>query len=530
MLSAITALAVVLAPAGAPAASTPGVPADIQSVFSKPMYKGGMWGLRVTDGSRVIVDYNPMHQFYIGSVRKVFTVGALLNTVGPSHTYDTPVYRTGTMSAKTLQGNLVLVASGDLTMGGRRNPDGTIAFTPWDHNEANSLGNAILTKPDPLAGYKQLAKAVKAAGIDRVTGDVVIDDRLFPPFNFRDEFNVRPIFVNDDVVDMSVMPAKAAGPQTDFSWRPHSAALAIENKLVAGAAGSPSTMKVDPFEPKCIGSAGCSAALTGSVPAGFVPPLTNAPPLVQTVRIVQPANYARTVFIEALKAAGVTVDASPVAENPVAKLPAQGSYSAAARVALLTGTTYAQDGKFIMKVSYNIGADTSLMLFGVARGAHTYAEALASEEQQLASKYGIPASDYHFIDGSGGGNTSATNTAVTKMLEELAKSPEHKAFLDTLPILAKDGTLATVVDFKKDATLAGAAGNVFAKTGTWLDAGPDGKPVLKGQAFAGYVTSKSGKHLTYELVINDIPITGIEDIIKVFQDEGTISAMLWRDN
>lgn len=514
----------------APAASTNDVPADIQSVFSKPMYKAGMWGLRVTDGSRVIVDYNPTHQFYIGSVRKVFTVGALLNTVGASHTYDTPVYRTGTMSGKTLQGNLVLVASGDLTMGGRRNADGTIAFTPWDHNEANSLGNAILTKPDPLAGYKQLAKAVKAAGIDRVSGDVVIDDRLFPPFNFRDEFNVRPIFVNDDLVDMSVMPAKVAGPQSDFSYRPHSAALAIENKLVAGATGSASTMKVDPFEPKCIGSAGCGAALTGSIPAGFVPPLTNTPPLVQVVRIVQPANYARTVFIEALKAAGVTVDAAPVAENPVAKLPAKGSYPAASRVALLTGTTYAQDGKYVMKVSYNIGADTSLMLFGVARGAHTYAEALASEEQQLASKYGIPKSDYHFIDGSGGGDTSATNATVTKMLEALAKSPERKAFLDTFPILAKDGTLATVVDFKKDATLAGAAGNVFAKTGTWLDEGPDGKPMLKGQAFGGYVTSKSGKHLTYELVINNIPIAGIDDIVKVFQDEGTISAMLWRDN
>ena len=59
--------------------------------------------------------------------------------------------------------------------------------------------------------------------------------------------------------------------------------------------------------------------------------------------------------------------------------------------------------------------------------------------------------------------------------------------------------------------------------------GPGGKAVLKGQAFGGYITTKSGRHLTYQLVVNNVPITPIDDITKVFQDEGTISAMLWRD-
>src|SRR5215470_1460170 len=83
------------------------VPKDIQAIFDKPLYKGGMWGLRVTDfDGKVLIDYNPQHAFYIGSVRKVFSVGELLNEVGPNHTYDTPVYRTGTVdSAGVLHGN-----------------------------------------------------------------------------------------------------------------------------------------------------------------------------------------------------------------------------------------------------------------------------------------------------------------------------------------------------------------------------------------------------------------------------------------
>ena len=53
-----------------------------------------------------------------------------------------------------LKGDLVLVANADLTLGGRDLPDGTIAFTNFDHTESNSLGSSILTDTDPLAGLE----------------------------------------------------------------------------------------------------------------------------------------------------------------------------------------------------------------------------------------------------------------------------------------------------------------------------------------------------------------------------------------
>ena len=154
--------------AAAQAASEPaGVPPDITAIFDKPFYQGAVWGLRVidTDTGQVLIDLKSDQHFFIGSVRKIFTVGELLNQIGPTHTFDTPIYRRGTTSsAGRLQGDLILVASGDLTMGGRTNPDGTVAISDFDHNEANSLLNAVLTKPDPLAGYAALARQIAAAG------------------------------------------------------------------------------------------------------------------------------------------------------------------------------------------------------------------------------------------------------------------------------------------------------------------------------------------------------------------------------
>ncbi len=501
------------------------VPADIRSVFAKPVYKNATWGLRVLDGSKILIDVHPERKFFIGSVRKVFSVGQLLDAVGPDHRYNTPVYRTGNVSGGVLHGNLVIVASGDLTMGGRTRPDGSIAVSSWDHNEADSLGNAILTEPNPLAGYDGLARAVKAAGIERIDGEVIVDDRLFQPFNFREQFDVRPIFVNDDVVDLSITP----GAKSIVSHRPVSAALAIKNKLRTGAPKSKDTLKIDPQYPTCIGVLPCSATIDGSLPIDFAPPLTGATTLVQTVRITQPSNYARTVFIESLRKAGIIVRASTVEQNPTRLLPSRLVYNQANQVAMLRGMTYAQDAKLILKISYNIGADTSIVLFGLTRGVNNMPAALAVERKNLATRFGITDTEYHFIDGSGGGDTTATSRAVTRMLDEMQRRSAFSTFYDDLPVLGIDGSLASVKDFEKDSTLAGATGQVHAKTGTYVGESSSGGTMLKGQAFGGYVTTKSGKHLIYQLVVNNVPITSIADIIGVFQDEGTISAMLWRD-
>jgi D-alanyl-D-alanine carboxypeptidase len=91
--------------------SATAVPSNIQTVLDKGLYKGGVWGLRVMDGDKVLIDLNSTRKLYIGSVRKVFSVGQLLNAVGANHTYDTPVYRTGTVDRNgVLHGNLIVVA------------------------------------------------------------------------------------------------------------------------------------------------------------------------------------------------------------------------------------------------------------------------------------------------------------------------------------------------------------------------------------------------------------------------------------
>jgi D-alanyl-D-alanine carboxypeptidase/D-alanyl-D-alanine-endopeptidase (penicillin-binding protein 4) len=505
---------------------------DIKMIMDKPGYKGATWGLRVIDldNGHELVNLNPGHQFFIASVRKNFSVGELMDKVGPGHRYNTPVYRQGKVNQGVLDGDLIIVASGDLTMGGRTNPDGTVAYTVFDHNEANELGNAVLSKPDPLAGYKALARQVAASGITEIKGDVVIDDRLFKPYEFREEFDMRPIFVNDDTVDLIINPEQQ-GNLASVQHRPVSEALRVKNEVEMTASNSQETIK--PQLPTCIGEPGCSVTLQGNLPVGFMPPLTGTYPLIRTYRITKPSDYARTVFIEALRAAGVTVKAPAVEPNPTQLLPGKDWYKAQARVAELEGLPYSEDAKLVMKVSYNLGADTSLLLWGLTEGVDSMDSALVVEKRNLSENFGIPQSEYTFFDGSGGDDTTATNEAVTHFLDEMSKRSVFPDYLASFPILGVDGSLGTVTDFEEDATLAPAKGNVFAKTGTYVGAGGPTGVQLKAQAFGGYITTKCGKKLAYQLVVNGVTIVNpdeaIGQIVNVFQDEGRISAILWRD-
>jgi D-alanyl-D-alanine carboxypeptidase/D-alanyl-D-alanine-endopeptidase (penicillin-binding protein 4) len=107
----------------------------------------------------------------------------------------------------------------------------------------------------------------------------------------------------------------------------------------------------------------------------------------------------------------------------------------------------------------------------------------------------------------------------------MTRRTAYTAYFDALPILGVDGSLSFVTDFEADPTLAGAKGQVHAKTGTYVSGPP---LTLKGQALAGYMNARSGRQLVFMLAVNNVPISSINDVLAVFQDEGTIAAILWK--
>src|SRR5207237_592818 len=122
--------------------------------------------------------------------------------LGPDSTAETAVYQRGVRLNGTLRGDLILVAAGDLTFGGRAK-DGKTVFKDKDHTYANGgFGDAELTDTDPLTALDDLAKQVKDAGITQIDGEIVIDDRMFARTHGTGSGPdaVSPIVVNDNLI------------------------------------------------------------------------------------------------------------------------------------------------------------------------------------------------------------------------------------------------------------------------------------------------------------------------------------------
>lgn len=128
---------------------------------------------------------------------------------------------TGPVAGGVLSGDLILVASGDLTFGGRARADATLDYTDFDHNEAHSFYGSGLTPEDPLAAVDELARQVYAAGIRRVEGDVVIDDRLFDSFRVPNgDVLISPMSLNENLIDFTLAPGAQTGDRALLDWRP----------------------------------------------------------------------------------------------------------------------------------------------------------------------------------------------------------------------------------------------------------------------------------------------------------------------
>ena len=353
----------------------------IARVEAKARYVHSTWGLLVADAKtgQVLVSQNAEKLFTPGSTLKLYSAAAALHDYGAGHRFRTPVYRTGSVRGGVLSGNLVLVASGDFSFGLRDRPNGTQAYNTapqLDHSDADGgPGPTLVPHSNPLAGVEQLARQVRAAGIRKVNGNVVIDDRLFNTYSGWPDGVMSPIGINENFIDITATPT-SRGRAARISYRPRTAAWHVRSTVKTAARGSAPSWQVTQTGPR-------EVTVSGTVPAG-------AGPLLQVFFIPNPAAFARTAFIEALRRAGVSVAASSVGPNPRNLLPRSRHYPSSRRVALRLSAPLSQIVKVILKVSANRGADLLVCLVAVKHGQRNCPAGLAYL-QRNAARAGIAA-------------------------------------------------------------------------------------------------------------------------------------------
>jgi D-alanyl-D-alanine carboxypeptidase/D-alanyl-D-alanine-endopeptidase (penicillin-binding protein 4) len=457
-----------------------------------PDYKHATWGILVADArsGETVFARNPDAMFAPASVTKLFSCAAALVAVGSDHTFETPVHQRGFVLAGRLVGDLILVASGDLTLGGRTTKDGRTAFRDHDHTYANSgLMDAELTDTDPLAGLDALAKQVKQSGITRVDGEILVDDRLFAKTRGSGSGPdaVTPVLVNDNVIDVTVTPGEKAGAPAVVKTRPETAFYQVDAVVGTGAADSAVDLSLFTVGPN-------QFAVRGRVPQG-------RKPLVRIYPVEDPTLFARALFVEALRRNGVQVNAATLRPASV-NMPDKSAYANLKKVAVYKSPPFRDAVKVTLKVSHNLYASTLPCLVAVAKDRST-AEAGLREEGRILKELGVDTDAVSFGGGAGGAPADHVSPRATvQLLQGMAKRPEWGAYKDGLPVLGVDGTLADTV--KPDSP---ARGKVFAKTGTliWFDTANQ-RFLLRSKALAGVMTTKTGGTLYFAAYVNNVPL------------------------
>lgn len=467
--------------------------AKVESVVSKSAFARGHWGLMVADArtGEILYARNPDQLFCPASVTKLFSCAAALVELGPDHRFTTPVLRNGTVSADgILDGDLILVAQGDLSLGGRTGPDGHLLFEDNDHSYANDNPDATLVAGDPVAGLDHLAREVQAAGIRRVTGEVLIDDRLFPPAPSTGSgpSRVSPIVVNDNLIDIKVTPAQKPGEPATVLPIPPTSYAAMDIQVATSAAGGSPSIRVESVAPRRI-------LVRGTIPAGHRPILKN-------YEVPEPADFARSLFIEALRRRGVETNASPLGHNRPDRLPSRQEVSKLEKLGAYTSPPFREYLRVILKVSQNLHASTLPLLVAAAHGESSLQFGLRQQGRVLQALE-VELDSASFGGGAGGSRADlVTPRATVTLLRAMTKRPDFSAFEAALPVLGRDGTLARTVSSESP-----VRGHARAKTGTfWVINELTGKPLLLSKALAGYMETATGRPLVFAFFVNQVPL------------------------
>lgn len=501
----------------------------IKAVIDQPKYHTAHWGLYVVDARTgdVLLDHQSEKLFAPASCTKLFTVAAAFEQLGEDYRFRTKLLYTGKVDEveKTLQGNLIMVASGDLTMGGRTLPDGSIAFRNNDHTYANGGTKGQLTDVDPLAGLNQIAKQI-AEKVKTIDGDILIDDRLFDHAESTGSGPGRltPIIINDNVIDFMITPNAEVGRSAKIVHRPEGSAIQVDTQVDT----IPDTDLVTQDSNSETKPKKKSAKITISMPSagryvvrGVIP--VKHPPLLRVHEVDDAASHARSLLIDALHRQGVQVKGSSLGTQASGSLPTSTAVAALPMLTELVSPPLAEHARLILKVSHNLHASTLPLIVAVHHHQRTLGQGLSHEATSL-KKLGVPMEGVSFGGGAGGSRADfASPKAAVTLLQQMAKRPDGIAYRRALPVVGVDGTPAGAVEANSP-----AKGKFQAKTGTlsWTNS-LIGNEIMTSKALSGYGETATGRQVVFAFFVNNVPVKE-EETAEAGRDLGKLCELLFQ--
>jgi serine-type D-Ala-D-Ala carboxypeptidase/endopeptidase (penicillin-binding protein 4) len=430
----------------------PYLPPEVEKALGRHKVPGTSLSVYVREVGRdePIISYNSQVPRNPASAMKVVTTYAALETLGPAYTWRTRAYATGPIRDRTLQGNLVLVGGGDPYMTAER--------------------------------WWSFASGLRQAGVERISGDVIIDNTLFAPQGEdRGSFDNRPyrtynglpdaLMVNFQTVTFNVVPDAATG-SVRASVNPWPANLTLDN-----------TVRLDPGSCRRAsggvvvgmpdGPTGNRVSLSGRYAAG-------CGQFSVSRAVMRAPDYAYGLFKTLWEQAGGSIDGGM-------KL---GAVPADARLLYTHDSlSLAEVIRLVNKFSSNVMARTVLLTLAAEKvGRPATSSGGRQAVQDFLASRGISMPELVIDNGSGLSRDERISArGLADVLLDAYKSQYMPEFAASLPLSATDGTL------RRRFRAGEMQGRLRMKTGSLENV----------SALAGYVNAASGRTYVAVILLND---------------------------
>jgi len=502
-----------------PGAGTP-LGQQIGALLSDPAVSRAHWGIAVTavDGTPVF-GWNEGQYFRPASNTKLYTTSAATALLGLESTVTTFVDADAPIKKGVIKGNVSLHGVGDANLSGRP--------VPYQTPAQAKASTAPL--PDPLRYIDELAAGVAAAGVKKITGDIVGDDSLWRWEPYPGSWSIddmvgydgsptSALTIDDNQMDVTVTPGAKVGDPATVTFTPDVGFYKLDAEVTTVAApaqgsggrgprgGDGPRLKID----REIGSR--TLEIFGTVAIGQ--------PRTQSIAITDPAEFAAMALKMKLEAHGVKVEGVARAKHRLDKttMGYMGEVNAPAKAGEIPyekdeafnrmghmgkenasessqglyvthkSVALADDLAVTLKVSQNLHAELFLRRLsplandgmGLAPGAHV-------ERNWLVNTAGLDPDDIVLYDGSGmSSHNLVTPRTTAALLAYDAKQPWFPTYKAALPLGGVDGTISS--RFAEEPL----KGHVSAKTGT----------LGESRALSGFLDCASGKTVIFSIMVD----------------------------
>lgn len=433
--------------------------ADILAATGRPGVQRGAWGIVVhsLDRDERLFELNPRSLLIPASTAKLVSAATAEAAVGWDYRFETSLRAAGPIADGVLTGDLLIVGSGDPSIGGRGGDDFSAWIAALEARGIRRIDGRIIGDDDPLEEPRP-ALGWTWDDLGYPTG------ALFGALNFA-----------ENRIALTVSPGSTTGLPTTITTEPRASERPLINRSTTGPPTAAAMLWPEqrPAEP--------ALTIAGTLPAG-------ASPSTLIVSAGNPTLWFARAFKFALERAGIIVTGDACDIDDVT----HGDPSAMDVLYTYRSHPLSELVRPLFKQSINLYGEAFMRLNAAPGALPTNDAALDGLRRRLAS-WGIDADGQQLVDGSGLSrrNVVAPETLMV-ILRRMYDASGASPWMSALPIAGVDGSL----EMRMKGTVA--EGHVRAKTGTMSN--------IRG--LAGYVTARNGEHLAFVLMLNDFEGTG----------------------